>query len=189
MSNVVKSSNEKRRDRTGQQVEVLTRNFERQLPKSIFFCKNGPTPASFLLIFGLFKQTLQFLQQIYVKKCPSCIQCRDSNPWPSLRESLPITTRQGFTLSLTSSIFLTPNIVHLTTLVHSFIFTQTTFLPLSHSSFCCLSSSVTRFGEISTFWQKCASLWQFFNSLFLIWQNDGPTLAIFEYYWASLHCC
>ena len=27
--------------------------------------KNGPTPASFLFIFGLFKQTLQFLQ--YVK--------------------------------------------------------------------------------------------------------------------------
>ena len=32
--------------------------------------KNGPTPASFSFIFGLFKQTLlQFLQQIYVKKC------------------------------------------------------------------------------------------------------------------------
>ena len=29
--------------------------------------KNGPTPASFSFIFGLFKQTLQFLQQIYVK--------------------------------------------------------------------------------------------------------------------------
>ena len=35
----------------------------------IGFLKNGPTPASFLFIFGLFKQTsLQFLQQIYVKK-------------------------------------------------------------------------------------------------------------------------
>ena len=29
----------------------------------IFFYKNGPTPASFSFIFGLFKQTLQFLQQ------------------------------------------------------------------------------------------------------------------------------
>ena len=28
---------------------------------------NGPTPASFLFIFGLFKQTIQFLQQINVK--------------------------------------------------------------------------------------------------------------------------
>ena len=32
-----------------------------------FFFKNGPTPASFSFIFGLFKQTLQFLQQINVK--------------------------------------------------------------------------------------------------------------------------
>ena len=31
---------------------------------------NGPTPASFSFIFGLFKQTsLQFLPQINVKKC------------------------------------------------------------------------------------------------------------------------
>ena len=29
--------------------------------------KNGPTPASFSFIFGLFKETLQFLQQINVK--------------------------------------------------------------------------------------------------------------------------
>ena len=38
---------------------------------SPFFCSflfflNGPTPASFSFIFGLFKQTLQSLQQIYV---------------------------------------------------------------------------------------------------------------------------
>ena len=32
------------------------------------FLKNGPTPASFPFIFGLFKRTLlQFLQQINVK--------------------------------------------------------------------------------------------------------------------------
>ena len=30
---------------------------------TINFFLNGPTPASFLFIFGLFKQTLQFLQQ------------------------------------------------------------------------------------------------------------------------------
>ena len=48
-------------------------------------------------IFGLFKQTsLQFLQQIYVKKCPSSIQCQDSNPQPSEHEPPPITTRPGF---------------------------------------------------------------------------------------------
>ena len=58
---------------------------------------NGPIPASFSIIFCLFKQILQFLQQLYVKKCPYCIRCRDSNPQPSERESLPITTRPGLT--------------------------------------------------------------------------------------------
>ena len=33
--------------------------------KSVFL--NGPSPASFSFIFGLFKQTIQFLQQINVK--------------------------------------------------------------------------------------------------------------------------
>ena len=51
--------------------------------------------ASFRVYFRLFKQTLQFLQQIYVKKSPSCIRCWDSNPQPSVHESPPITTRSG----------------------------------------------------------------------------------------------
>ena len=51
---------------------------EEQVDIFNFFKKNGPTPASFSFIFGLFKQTsLQFLQQIYVEKCPSSIRCRD----------------------------------------------------------------------------------------------------------------
>ena len=63
---------------------------------NIFLKKNGPTPASFSFIFGLFKQTsLQFLQQIYVKKCPSSICYRDLNPRPLEFESLPTTTRPG----------------------------------------------------------------------------------------------
>ena len=33
--------------------------------------KIGPTPASFLFIFGLFKQTIQFLQQMNVKNVMS----------------------------------------------------------------------------------------------------------------------
>ena len=33
--------------------------------------KNGPTPASFSFIFGLFKQTIQYLQQINVKNVMS----------------------------------------------------------------------------------------------------------------------
>ena len=46
-------------------------------------------------IFGLFKQiSLQSLQQIYWK-CPSSIQCWDSNPQTSEHESPSITTRLG----------------------------------------------------------------------------------------------
>ena len=33
------------------------------------FLKNWPTTAYFLFIFGLLKQTIQFLQEINVKKC------------------------------------------------------------------------------------------------------------------------
>ena len=53
----------------------------------------GPTPASFSFIFGLFKQTIQFLQQINVKKCHvhpvygAGIRTHDL--------SSPITTRPG----------------------------------------------------------------------------------------------
>ena len=41
-----------------------------EITKMFFFLKkNGPTPASFSFIFGLFKQaSLQFLQQIYAEK-------------------------------------------------------------------------------------------------------------------------
>ena len=55
--------------------------------------KNWANPASSPFIFDLFKQTIQFLQQIYVKKCPFSIRCWDLNPRPPERESLPITTR------------------------------------------------------------------------------------------------
>ena len=45
---------------------------------------NGPTPASISFIFGLFKQTIQFLQQIceQLSKFPSSIRCWESNPQP-----------------------------------------------------------------------------------------------------------
>ena len=57
---------------------------------------NGPTSASFSFIFALFKQTIQFLQQINVKNsCPSSIWHRDSNPQHLEHESCPITTRPG----------------------------------------------------------------------------------------------
>ena len=59
--------------------------------------KNGPTTASFSFIFSLFKQTIQFLQQINLKKCSNVhpvygagIQTFDLSV-----ELSPITTRPG----------------------------------------------------------------------------------------------
>ena len=54
-----------------------------------------------LVYFGLFKQSIQLLQQINVKNCPSSIWCWDSNLQPSEYESPPITTRPGLPLQLT----------------------------------------------------------------------------------------
>ena len=50
---------------------------------------------TFFNYFSLYKQTLIFLQQICVKKCPSNIRWWDSKPQPSGHESPPITTRAG----------------------------------------------------------------------------------------------
>ena len=46
-------------------------------------------------------------------------------------------------------------------------------------------ASVTSFAEISPLLQNFKSLWQFFDRIFLIWQNDEPTLANLEHYWAN----
>ena len=35
---------------------------------AVFSKRNGPTPTPFLFIFGLFKQTIQLLKHINVKK-------------------------------------------------------------------------------------------------------------------------
>ena len=70
---------------------------EVQLTWTLFFFINRPTLASFLFIFGLFKQTIQLLQQINVKKnkCPYSIWHRYSNSWSFEHESSPITTKPG----------------------------------------------------------------------------------------------
>ena len=52
-------------------------------------------PQPLYHLFLSFKHTLQFLQQINVKKCPSSAWCRDLNTQPLQHESPPITTRQG----------------------------------------------------------------------------------------------
>ena len=59
-------------------------------------------PRHLFVYFRLFKQTLQFLKQIYVNKCRSSIWCMDSNPRPSEHESPPRApaSRSSFSFSL-----------------------------------------------------------------------------------------
>ena len=55
--------------------------------------------------FSLFKQSsLQILQQINVKKCPSSKLCWDLNPQPLQHESPSITTRPGLPPSFRSNL-------------------------------------------------------------------------------------
>ena len=73
-----------------EQVMPRMRNFNSNV------LKIGPTRPLFLFIFGLFKQTIQFLQQMNVKNVMSIQYLGwDSNPRPLERESTPITTRPG----------------------------------------------------------------------------------------------
>ena len=60
---------------------------------------NGPTRPLFRLFSVCFKQTIRFLQQINVKKCPSSTRHWDLNPQPPEHESSPITTRPGLCIS------------------------------------------------------------------------------------------
>ena len=52
-------------------------------------------PRPLFIYFWLFKQTLQILQQINVKKCPSCMWGCDLNSRPSEHEAPHVTTRPG----------------------------------------------------------------------------------------------
>ena len=62
---------------------------------NLFVFLNWAKPGLFFIYFRLFKHTLQFLQQINVKKCPSSIRCRDLNSQPLYHESPLISTRPG----------------------------------------------------------------------------------------------
>ena len=57
--------------------------------------KNMGQPRPLFHLFLSFQTTLQILQQINVKKCPSSIRCWDSNSRPLEHEFPPITTRPG----------------------------------------------------------------------------------------------
>ena len=75
-----------------------------RLKKSSQTKKEKRSPSTYLffikwaIYFCLFKQKLQFLQQINVKKCPSSKRCRDSNSQPSDYKFPPLTTRPGLPL-------------------------------------------------------------------------------------------
>ena len=57
--------------------------------------KKWANPGLFFVYFCLFNKTLQFLQKINVKKCPSSFRRRDLNSQPSDYKSPPLTTYQG----------------------------------------------------------------------------------------------
>ena len=71
---------------------------------SAIFCQNLAIPSLFLSKMGhlrplfhilVFSTHFELLQQINVKKCPSNMGRRDSNPRPLKHELSPITTRPG----------------------------------------------------------------------------------------------
>ena len=68
-----------------------------------FFKKNWPFPASFV-DFRLYKQTLQFLIQIYVKNVYPVYSAGIWNFWPLEHEHPPITTRPGLSLQSLSEL-------------------------------------------------------------------------------------
>ena len=57
------------------------------------FLKKWANPGLFFVYFRSFQTNITIFT--ICEKCPSSIRCRDSNPWPLERESLPITTRPG----------------------------------------------------------------------------------------------
>ena len=60
-----------------------------------FLKKMGQLRPLFRL-FSVFPNKQDNFYNKFVKKCPSSIRCRDLNPRPSGRESLPITTRPDY---------------------------------------------------------------------------------------------
>ena len=58
-----------------------------------FFKKGHPRPL--FNLFSSFQTNITMFTSNTCEKCPSSIQCWDSNPWPSGHESPPITTRPG----------------------------------------------------------------------------------------------
>ena len=68
----------------------------------MLFKMSHPRPLCHLFSVFFNQTSIQFLQQINVKKCPSSKQCWDSDSQPSDHESPPITTKPGLTPNLVS---------------------------------------------------------------------------------------
>ena len=66
----------------------------RAQPSKVFL-KKLANPGLFFVYFWSFQTNITIFTTIICEKCPSSIWCRDSNPQPLERESLPITTRPG----------------------------------------------------------------------------------------------
>ena len=60
-----------------------------------FFLKKWANPGLFFVSFRCFQTDNTIFTTNICEKCPSSKWCWDSNPRPSERESLPITTRLG----------------------------------------------------------------------------------------------
>ena len=95
--------------------------------------QNGPI---FRLFSVFFTQALQFLKQCNVKKCPSSIQCMDSNRRPLDRKSPPFTTRSGLPPYFYQSYLPNPRFATLSRSFSSFSLIES---PLFVLIICCVS--------------------------------------------------
>ena len=68
-------------------------HYEAKRQIRIVFFKKWTNPGFFFVYFRCFQTNITIFT--ICEKCPSSIRCRDSNPRPSEREYLPITTRPG----------------------------------------------------------------------------------------------
>ena len=134
----------------------------------------------FFVYFHLFKQILQFLQQIIVKKCPSNIRCWDSNPQPLKHESPPITTRPtDVTILIRRYINLLIKRIHFKFLTSQVFAARTSFLTFL-ISVSRLSKELKHFDQT----QMCTSCWiRSINSFITIFtlnlpHDDGELLFV-----------
>ena len=79
--------------------------YKNNFVQDIFSSFKLAIPGHFYRLFKVFSNKQYNFTTTYVKKCPSSIWIRDSNPWLLGRESPPMTTRPGLPPSAESSFF------------------------------------------------------------------------------------